>query len=329
MISSALFIIVAESTVIFGPMSQLGCARASSTVTCSQLVVRQMRETGRRWPSARRGRLPRAARPASAWKIALCSLSTGRIVAPRSAASSRHQRAAHDQRFFIRQRDGFLGLERGPGAPQPGAADDAGQHDVDFFGGRDLLEARWPTTSSVPMRQAVPAKAVGRPLRRWRSPSAAGIDGPGSPAASSRRWADSATARSRPSLAAITSKALVPMLPGRAEDGDAFCGVAVVVSSDAVHVGVGETRTAGDNAGTASRRSCMSQRSYGLAPLNCPRRFRTPAARRSVSFRQRPRCRQAAAHASHRQTASGQAILRRLQRIQQGETGHSRGACDG
>ena len=34
MISSALFIIVAESTVILGPMVQLGCAKASSTVTC-------------------------------------------------------------------------------------------------------------------------------------------------------------------------------------------------------------------------------------------------------------------------------------------------------
>ena len=86
MTSSPLFIMVAESMVIFGPMRQLGWRSASATVT---------------WASFSRGRLrngpPEAVRirrrtrerfsPRRAWNMAECSLSTGMIFALRARAS--------------------------------------------------------------------------------------------------------------------------------------------------------------------------------------------------------------------------------------------------
>ena len=43
MTSSALFIIVAESTEIFGPMTQFGCATACSGVTSCKLAGSRLR----------------------------------------------------------------------------------------------------------------------------------------------------------------------------------------------------------------------------------------------------------------------------------------------
>ncbi len=85
MISSPLFIIVAESMVIFGPIDQLGCLSACSRVapriaSMGQSrngppeAVRMIRRTSSRSPAP------------NAWKIALCSESTGSTVAPAAAA---------------------------------------------------------------------------------------------------------------------------------------------------------------------------------------------------------------------------------------------------
>ena len=49
MISSALFIIVAESIVIFGPMSQVGMGEGVGDRHLRQLLERAVRETVRRW----------------------------------------------------------------------------------------------------------------------------------------------------------------------------------------------------------------------------------------------------------------------------------------
>ncbi len=88
MTSKALFINVVESIEIFGPICQVGCRSARSGVTSGQLAaptgpgtappdeVRITRRTSLGPPQAR------------AWKIAECSLSTGRIVAPRRRARS-------------------------------------------------------------------------------------------------------------------------------------------------------------------------------------------------------------------------------------------------
>ena len=85
--SSALFIIVAESTEILRPITQFGCAQASSGVTLAQ-----RRRVAAAERAARGGEhdVVDALRASSArssgrhWKIAECSLSIGSSVAPPS-----------------------------------------------------------------------------------------------------------------------------------------------------------------------------------------------------------------------------------------------------
>ncbi len=77
MTSKPLFMRVAESMVIFPPMFQVGWARASSTVTRSSSSLVLSRKGP---PEAVRITLckSRSPTPCRHWKMALCSLSTGR-----------------------------------------------------------------------------------------------------------------------------------------------------------------------------------------------------------------------------------------------------------
>ena len=76
-ISKALFIKVAESTVTFGPMFQVGWARASAKVALASLSGWQSRKAP---PLAVKSSRSTSAflLPSRHWKMALCSLSTGR-----------------------------------------------------------------------------------------------------------------------------------------------------------------------------------------------------------------------------------------------------------
>ena len=110
MTSSPLFISVEQSTVIFGPMVQLGCRRASAFV----IFPTSFRDIPRKGPpeqvriSRRISR--RSAQPCKHWKMAECSLSTGTISAPQCSASSITSSPAHTSvsllasamRFFAR-----------------------------------------------------------------------------------------------------------------------------------------------------------------------------------------------------------------------------------
>ena len=84
--SKPLFIMVAESTEIFGPIFQTGCAKASLGVTFSKKVLSFPLKGPPDAVIRRRAilSLPPAARH---WKMALCSLSTGMISAPVFLAS--------------------------------------------------------------------------------------------------------------------------------------------------------------------------------------------------------------------------------------------------
>ena len=86
MTSRPLFISVAESMVIFLPMSQFGCFRASDTLAVFSLSTSQSLNAP---PDAvRMIRLnPPSGRPWMHWKRALCSLSAGRMLIPCSFAS--------------------------------------------------------------------------------------------------------------------------------------------------------------------------------------------------------------------------------------------------
>ena len=88
MTSRPLFISVAESTEIFGPIDHLGWATACSGVTASSSARLRPRNGP---PEAVRviARTPRCMRPSGRhWKMALCSLSIGITSAPASRAEA-------------------------------------------------------------------------------------------------------------------------------------------------------------------------------------------------------------------------------------------------
>ena len=90
MTSSALFIIVAESTEILRPITQLGCAHASSGVTRAKRAGLAPRNgppdaVSTMW-SIRAGQVARSS--GRHWKIAECSLSIGSSVAPPSRTAA-------------------------------------------------------------------------------------------------------------------------------------------------------------------------------------------------------------------------------------------------
>ena len=87
MISKPLFIIVAESTVIFGPIDQLGWCSASSTVMPSKSASGRSRKGPPLAVSTRR-RTAAGSSPRRHCHRALCSLSTGISRAPRARARS-------------------------------------------------------------------------------------------------------------------------------------------------------------------------------------------------------------------------------------------------
>ena len=134
-------------------------------------------------------------------------------LAPRSAASCVTSGPAMTSVSLLARATVFPASSAAQVLRKPGAADDGGQHDVDFGRRRDLLEPLLADQHLGAFGEAVPSEVVGRPLRRWQRSSEGEIAGLVRPARSSRRWAERAMARSRPSLAAITSSALVPMLP--------------------------------------------------------------------------------------------------------------------
>ncbi len=107
MTSRPLFIMVAESTEILRPITQFGCAQASSGVTADRRssgavrngppdAVSRMRRTA---VVEARPRLPASC--GRHWNTALCSLSIGSSVAPRFAHRTHEERARHDQRFLV------------------------------------------------------------------------------------------------------------------------------------------------------------------------------------------------------------------------------------
>ena len=85
------------------------------------------RGTARRWPVSTTRSHPRCGCPACAWKMALCSLSTGRMRAAASRGQVHDQRPGHDERFLVGHGDRLAGLERRPGAGQPRRADDGAE----------------------------------------------------------------------------------------------------------------------------------------------------------------------------------------------------------
>ena len=171
MISRALFIIVAESTVIFGPMSQVGCASASAIVTPAQLLARVIAEraaAGREHDASS----PHAAGPPATPETRRCVRYRPAGFALALRGQLHDQRAGHDQRFFIGQRHGLAGLECRPGAAQARAADDRGQRLRRLRAAGQCLPApRSHQSARIPLGKTTPILPGGGCRVSWRRPS--------------------------------------------------------------------------------------------------------------------------------------------------------------
>ena len=129
MISSPLFISVAESIVILAPIFQVGCWSASSTVTVASSRLGRLAER------AAGGREQDAVHVAAV--VADQALEDRAVLGvdrqQRDAARPRgrgHEAARHHQRLLVGERHGAPGLDGGHRRQQAGAADERRDHDV-------------------------------------------------------------------------------------------------------------------------------------------------------------------------------------------------------
>ena len=145
--SSPLFASVAESTVIFGPMFQVGCASASSGVTsCRSSALRPRNGPAGGREHERIDRL--GARPSRHWKAAECSLSTGSSrPPPRLHAASASSPAATRLSLFA-SASVDAALERPERRRQAREADDGVQDEVRLRARRAARSRSPPTCVS-------------------------------------------------------------------------------------------------------------------------------------------------------------------------------------
>ena len=132
---------VAESTVIFGPMFQVGCASASAGVTSASSLRLRPRKGP---PEAVRTSewIVSSARPSRHWNAAECSLSTGRIrPPPRSLAASASGPAATRLSLFAK-REVDTALERLQRRREACESHDGVQYDVWLARPDELVERR-------------------------------------------------------------------------------------------------------------------------------------------------------------------------------------------
>ena len=161
--SSALFIRVAESIEIFGPICQVGCRSASSGVTSAS----SRRDLPRNGPA--RGGQDHPAdllRPPAAQR-----LEDRRVLAvdrqdrrPPAAGQVHDQRAGDDQGLLVGQGDGLARLERRPGPSQPRGADDRGEDPVGLGSADHPVDRRrGPASTSTPVPAQLAVDARRRP----------------------------------------------------------------------------------------------------------------------------------------------------------------------
>ena len=218
--SRPLFIRVAESTEIFGPIDHFGCLTASATVT----LASDARERPRNGPPdavrmIRASPLPAppvASRVASGrhWKIALCSLSIGTTVAPpsRAAAMSNSPASTRDSLLASNRRLPARAAARVDGSP---AAPTIAATTVS-----QASPAANASIAAVPACGRVVSPAAARPSRRLPKHASSAITAcsgrctrHSATSASTLRPAPSTVARRRCGCRAITSSAEVPMEP--------------------------------------------------------------------------------------------------------------------
>ena len=169
MTSRPLFISVAESTLIFGPIDQLGCFSASSGLAAA-IASRVQPRNGP--PDAVRMILSTSAigRPSSAWKMALCSESTGRTLTPARRASPMKISPAQTRHSLLASAMRRAGADGGERRREPGRADDRGDDDVDRPRGRLLDRRGAGGRLDAGAGKRILERAIGRPVGDHRKP---------------------------------------------------------------------------------------------------------------------------------------------------------------
>ena len=171
-----------ESTVIFGPIDQVGCASASSTVT-SASSARVRPRNGPPDAVSTTECTARGARPSRHWKSAECSLSTGRSAPAAALPRGERELAGRDEALLVRERERDAALERPERRADAGEADDGVEHDVRLGPleqlGRvaaDLRQRRRSAArSSVEPDAAATSSSAGVARRRSRAPAGRSI----------------------------------------------------------------------------------------------------------------------------------------------------------
>ena len=138
--SRPLFMRVAESIVILGPMRQVGCARASSRVMRSKLSRGRLRNGP---PEAVRMQPPHVLRPAAVEALVQRAVLAvdGQEPGARLARPGEHQLPGHHQRLLVRERHVLARLERAVGRHEAHGAHRGGDHHVRLGPGGHLDHA--------------------------------------------------------------------------------------------------------------------------------------------------------------------------------------------
>ena len=127
--SRPLFASVAESTVIFGPIRQVGWASACSAVTSASSSRVRPRNGPPDAVRTRPATLARS-RPSRHWWSAECSLSTGQEQPSPTLLRGDGELAGGDEALLVRERERHTVLERPERRPDAGESDDGVQDDV-------------------------------------------------------------------------------------------------------------------------------------------------------------------------------------------------------
>ena len=141
-----------------------GDLRPHRPVRVAQRLLRRGGRDGLAAPGAERparggqddARRPRGGPAPIAWNIALCSESTGRMVAPTLGRAAHEQAAGADQALLVGERDGRAALDGGQRRLQPARAGDRRHHPV----GRPLRPPRSGPPRRPPASMPLPAERV-------------------------------------------------------------------------------------------------------------------------------------------------------------------------
>ncbi len=149
MTSRPLFIMVAESIEIFGPIFHVGCASASSTVIAPN-VWRSRWRSGPPEPVSTMRRTSSRVPHRSAWWMALCSESIGRISAPVDRADAIRSSPGDDEGFLVRQREALAGGHCRVRRTESDRSDESRDDEVRLRQRRRLFEARRARRDAAP-----------------------------------------------------------------------------------------------------------------------------------------------------------------------------------